>query len=322
MRAQLRQKRNFAIIAIVLLTFSVLIGKVNAQSYVTRWAVLVSGTIDCEVRSTQFDTQFMYHILVDHYGISEDRIYYLHANMSYPYRGVDAEATKNNVRCAIREWLAHNVSSHDWVFIYFTSHGYYGSDGARGDPTDETDEDDEAIQLDTTSGGINYYWDDELREDLALVNCWEMFIVVSTCFSGGFIRDLSATNRIIMTPTTEDQWSAGDIDGDEFCEWDEVFMDALHWYVDGNDTKWLNEQIYHNTSEPLFWKYYPDTPDTKQDCFMSMWEVWNFAWRHDDGKIGGLDCPCIDDNGDGEPTYRDTSGNLIGMMAETPWTST
>jgi hypothetical protein len=110
-----------------IIMFGLLVEVAYAQKTITRWCVLVSGTNDPAVISSQRDTQYMYHILVDHMGIGEDRVYYLHVDTSY--RGVDALASKANVRWAIENWLRSHAQQPDIVFICFVSHGAQGIDG-------------------------------------------------------------------------------------------------------------------------------------------------------------------------------------------------
>jgi len=144
-------KKSFSVLLFLTLVVgnSLLIGVAFAETTITRYAVLVSGTLDPDLMCTQLDTQYMYHVLVGHYGMKPDNICYLHANTSYPYNGVDVEATKANVTWAINTWLKSRSTANDMVFIYMTSHGggywkdensitsFARIDGSQGDPVDE-----------------------------------------------------------------------------------------------------------------------------------------------------------------------------------------
>jgi len=83
------------------------------------WAVLMCGADwpPCG----HGDAQYMYHILTEHYNISKDHIYYSEVNASYP--GVNATATKENFRWAIKNWTASRSDADDIVFIFSVSHG-------------------------------------------------------------------------------------------------------------------------------------------------------------------------------------------------------
>lgn len=56
------------------LSFSLLTGVAFASTTITRYVILVSGSLDPLIECTQYDTQYMYHVLVDHYNILEDNI--------------------------------------------------------------------------------------------------------------------------------------------------------------------------------------------------------------------------------------------------------
>lgn len=73
----------------------------------------------------------------------------------------------------------------------------------------------------TSDGRI--YWDDQLRSDLNTLSYETLIFVVQgcvgenlSCFSGGLIDDISASNRIIMTATNETCYSYGDMDDDGY----------------------------------------------------------------------------------------------------------
>ena len=229
--------------------------------------------------------------------------------------------------------------SDDLLFIYIESHGggycaeegeLYGPkeeliDGSRGDQRDEGDEfretdikidfDGDGVLESDVWGGIDeciavkpyenspikeYYWDDEVKEDLdylaqngkygRLVFFWNGPMLPNStegCFSGGFIRDLKASNRIIITPCSETEKSRGDYDPDtpryRFGYFGRPFVRAL------------------NPDHSSF-----EEADISGDGAVSIWEAFRYAWENDPAVEGFWDhgeyhkeTPQLDDNGDG-----------------------
>jgi hypothetical protein len=117
---------------------------------------------------------------------------------------------------------------------------------------------------------ICLYWAPSLRDDematyLSAINAGRIVIVMLPCFSGGFIEDLSAPNRVILTATVEELSSWGN----RFLR---RFTAALHWAdINGN----------------------PVNADSDGNGYISMLEAFNYAAENDDTP------PQYDDNGDG-----------------------
>ncbi len=88
-------------------------------------------------------------------------------------------------------WLRKNSRSEDYVFIYLTTHGYFltKSNGAAWDlpPRDESDGTDEFLYMYngfSTSYGV--IWDDLLNFFVSIIRCQGLYLVVDSCYSGGF----------------------------------------------------------------------------------------------------------------------------------------
>jgi len=151
------------------------------------------------------------------------------------------------------------------------------------------------------------YWDDELASDIDEITCAKLIFVRQgclegnqSCFGGGLIDDLSAPNRILMSPSNETWYSVGDTDGDGLSEWSEAFINALH-----------GEEAYYNpqTQEIVH-------SDTKVDAdsdgsgYVTLLELWQYAWDNDDARLSGLETPWFDDDGDCYPTFLHGYDNL------------
>ena len=138
----------------------------------------------------------------------------------------------------IREllWLRQNSKSEDYVFVYITTHGgqLKDSHGLPWDipPKDEADASDEVLMM--YNGFSQWYgviWDDALNFFLSMIKCKVLCLVVDSCYSGGFndpsynainpntytaasfvkgfVKDMSAQNRIVLMSTEESTVSYG-----------------------------------------------------------------------------------------------------------------
>lgn len=147
------------------------------------------------------------------------------------------------------------------------------------------------------------YWDDELSSDLNTLSYAKLIFVKQgcleedlSCFSGGLIDDISASNRIIMTASNETSYSYGPASG-SYSYWSEAFIDALH----GQKTHYSNGVIHENP--PVY-----VNADTNNDNHVSMWEAFAYAWYNDAARR--IETPWIDDNGNRLPTYWGESDSL------------
>jgi hypothetical protein len=263
----------------------------NSQKF---WALVVSCARPGEM-SLHATGAYMYHVLSEHYDF--DGLYYLHSDPSFP--GVNDTATLENTKSAITEWLYNVSGPNDVVFIYFNTHGsgYYNN----GDPTNPHEEDmgsrpgddgddnrDEALSF-WNGAGWDKYWDDELADDLAneTFSYNRLVLATQSCFGGGLIYDIQARphseRRAILTATSEQLTAYTNLDcykdppeEDGYCEWSEVFIDALH----GEDTYWdddSNEVVHQNVTV---------NADFNDDGHVTLWEAWNYTTYK--GKHGSV----------------------------------
>jgi len=200
--------------------------------------------------------------LVSQWGCYE--ILYLSANVSITPRA-NLTATKANFTWALTNWLKNKATSDTQVWIWIFSHGgglhhqppQYGvnEEWRVEDGRVETNSDEGAEINETLIGGSNRWvgideciflypaggketvWDDEFKQWLVGITYRRMVLFLSTCrnpeslgnetcYGGGFIDDLSAPRRIIITPTNETYFSVYNLTtGIGYFE--EPFMNAL-----------------------------------------------------------------------------------------------
>lgn len=133
-------------------------------------------------------------------------------------------------------WLRKNAKSEDYVLVYITTHGNQLKDahGLPWDlpPKDEADGSDEILVM--YNGFNTWYgiiWDDLLNFFLSIIKCKGLCLIVDSCYSGGFndppyndinpgaftaesftagfVKDVSAANRIVLMSTQENTVSYG-----------------------------------------------------------------------------------------------------------------
>ena len=140
------------------------------------WALVVAG--ETEERFTR-DAFGMYNTLIDHYGLTDSRIYLITPldsidNINVPR---DKATSRSNVEWGTNQ-IENNAIVEDQVIIWWTGHGSVDSFATDSDSIS-------ASQLDD-------YLDD--------ITCDRMFIILGPCHSGSFINDLNAEiNRVIYT---------------------------------------------------------------------------------------------------------------------------
>jgi len=298
------------------------------------WALIVAGDYEFTC-----DPDYLESVLDEHYSFKG--IKYLK----------NSPNGKQDVRDAITGWLEQKSDDNDLIFIFILSHGggyhwlkkeLYGPDnsidGSRGDQEDEGNEFretdvnidfdgdgtfestvwggiDECIQIRMTENAFpEYYWDDEIKQDLASLSYRRLIFLSDCCFGGGFIDDLSAQNRIIMSPCNETTfgWS------EEFPGTSQLvgcmsrpFINALNPEPQLLLDDYGYPIIDPETGLPILIDAF-NLADINGDGVVSMWEAFRYAYQNNPAVEGfwwaGEFCqetPWLDDNGNGLPTFRD-----------------
>ncbi len=227
-----------------------------------KYAVLYSGGWRADKAYYRYwnDLIYMYFILQMN-GYPADNIYVIYKDgvgedANTP---VDYPATQTSVETVFSE-LNQTLTSRDTLFFFTTNHG--GSSG---------------ITTYWPNGGDQYLNTTEVAGWLDSITCHHMIILMEQCWSGQFIPDISAPNRVIMTACEDGESSyACDTEG----QWDEFvyhFMSALIGYqlpgnIGGADADFINV-----------------------DGRISMREAFLYAAIHDSWD----ETPLYDDDGDG-----------------------
>ncbi|MDZ4085668.1 MAG: C13 family peptidase [Tabrizicola sp.] len=166
------------------------------------FALALGGTADQSVFLTEVDS--VAGILDAQYG-SGPRTLRLANSHDHPTRY--PMANRANLARALKE-IGARQGEEDLAILFLTSHGkedIFSLDFAEAGTTDLTAAEFKAMLAD---GGIG-----------------PAMIVVSACFSGSFIDDIQAPDRLVITAAREDRTSFGCRDGAEWTEFGESFFD-------------------------------------------------------------------------------------------------
>ena len=97
----------------------------------------------------------------------------------------DEDATKNNIFDSF-DWLESNSDYNDLSIFYFVGHGGRSLDNEYIVAYDET------------------IYDEELDEHLDGIN-GDQVVIIDSCYSGGFIKELRQRGRIVLTACKKDE---------------------------------------------------------------------------------------------------------------------
>jgi hypothetical protein len=182
---------------------------------------------------------------------------------------------------------------------------------------------DEGLCL-SSPGGLETVWDDEFRDWLAGVRYRRMVIYIGTCrsvgasenetescFGGGFIDDLSAPRRIIISSTNETYWGWYDpTTGIGYFEG--PFMDALTVHTQAWNDSCDSIDSDGVTSVLEAYKYAYDHDLARKAVRNPSGDPGNDPWR--DVYCNWLEvdeCPWLDDGGNSFPTFM--NGTDVGV---------
>ena len=166
------------------------------------FALALGGTADQSVFLTEVES--VAGILNTQYGAGA-RTLRLANSHDHPTRY--PLANRANLARALSE-IGARQAPEDLVFLFLTSHG-------------RKDE----FALEFHEAGTKNLTADEFRAMLEESRIGAAVIVVSACFSGSFIDDIAAPDRLVIAAAREDRTSFGCRDGAEWTEFGESFFD-------------------------------------------------------------------------------------------------
>ncbi len=119
---------------------------------------------------------------------------------------LDAEATRDGILAAARDWLVAGTAPGDEAFLFYSGHGYQQLDGADRDEDDGMDE--TLVPVDASVDGNGrvdgMIADDELAALLDALAGRRVRVVVDACHSGTTDRAADADWRYVKTPRMPD----------------------------------------------------------------------------------------------------------------------
>lgn len=165
------------------------------------FALALGGTADQSVFLTEVES--VAGILDAHYG-SGPRTLRLANSHDHPMRY--PMANRSNLARALAE-IGKRQGPEDLAFLFLTSHGK-----------------EDLFSLDFPEAGTNDLTATDFRRMLEDSGIGPAVIVVSACYSGSFLDDISAPDRLVITAAREDRTSFGCRDRAEWTEFGESFF--------------------------------------------------------------------------------------------------
>ena len=285
----------------------------------TKYALLLSGGANAVNAHSRYwnDLKFMYNTLRSQYNFSDENIVVVYKDGTAEDNDmvVDYTADSAGVRDAIK-YLQNKMKSTDLLVLFITNHGggfmmeevngrnVGGRVDDSGDETDEavfeehlnTDLNADGDRVDQVSFDERIYlyndtqdlWDDQLAHYLNLLKYNKMLIVLEQCFSGGFLADLRGTKRVIVSASSEYEFSWGGGPGNH-----DIF--SYHF------TSALAGQTHDGTAV---------NADTDNNGKVSVLEAFNYAVQNDTAAEN----PFYEDSNDGRGHHgafpKDGDGNF------------
>lgn len=166
------------------------------------FALALGGTADQSVFLTEVES--VSGILDAQYGAGR-RTLRLANSHDHPTRY--PMANRENLARALQE-IGQRQGPEDVAFLFLTSHGK-----------------DDLLSLNFEAAGTSDLTAAEFRQMLEDSGIGPAVIVVSACFSGSFIDDISAPDRLVITAARGDRSSFGCRDGAEWTEFGQSFFD-------------------------------------------------------------------------------------------------
>lgn len=178
-----------------------------------RYAVILNGGVDKENNNIRYwnDCSYIYSVLLNVYHYDKSNVIVLMSDGTDPAadrmlldgshdsspldldgdgtNDINYSATKNNV-ISVFQSLSSKLTNNDDLFIYTIDHGTLNGNNA-------------ALMLWNYESLLDY----ELGSLLSQIHCNSISIVMGQCNSGGFIKELAGSNRIVITACREDESS-------------------------------------------------------------------------------------------------------------------
>lgn len=279
--------KNFVVFLVALCCPFTAIGKVEIPKMLPRnasndisghtYAVIINGVGDMKSNKESYwdDCAFMYITLHDIYGIPHDNIYVAMSDGKNPSKdltkvtgeeisspldlnedGIDDiqyVAAKTSLKLLFDD-LSATLTDKDHLYVFVTGHGGFST---------------EMNESYMCLWNNDRLYPGEFSEFIADINAGFITLVFGQCYSGGFIKKLSADNRIIITACGENELSYEQPDG-YYSEFLYQLTSAMAGFdTEGNDTY----------------------ADTDKNGIVTIREAYDYAKSHDcyiDGDLSSI----------------------------------
>lgn len=268
------------------------------------YALLYSGGVNAYNAHSRYwnDLKFMYKTLISKYGYTDDRIVVVYKNgvAEDAEMTVDYAASVTGFKSAL-DLLNTKVKGTSSLFFFITNHGggyntseaknYSGvADAAPLDEVDTYKYDETVFYYNQTNNTIT---DDSIASYLNRVvknGSNRLIAVLEPCFSGGLLRDLRGSNRVIVSAANEFEFSWSGAPGNH---------DLFSYYF----TSALNKADHLGN---------PVNADTNGDGKISILEAFLYAKSNDTAS----EHPLLEDSGDGVGTGTPSSTGVDGSFSK------
>lgn len=268
------------------------------------YALLYSGGVNSYNAHSRYwnDLKFMYKTLISKYGYTDDRVVVVYKNgvAEDTEMTVDYPASVTGFKSAL-DLLNTKVKGTSSLFFFITNHGGgYNTSEAKNysgvadvAPLDEVDTykyDETVFYYNQTNNTIT---DDSIASYLNRVvknGSNRLIAVLEPCFSGGLLRDLRGSNRVIVSAANEFEFSWGGGPGNH---------DIFSYYF----TAALNKADHLGN---------PVNADTNGDGKISILEAFLYAKSSDTAS----EHPLLEDSGDGVGTGTPSATGTDGSFSK------
>ena len=154
--------------------------------FAQRWAIVVGvgDYQDTSIKKLDYpeaDAQYIQKILIRQAGFPSDHVLAL----------IGKDASRENFRLAIKDWLRSRVQKDDLVLFYFSGHGDYVPDDNYDEKDDEVDE--ALLPYDAQKGkGPTYIIDDDFNLWFSNIHAKKVIIILDSCYSGESTRGIKS----------------------------------------------------------------------------------------------------------------------------------
>ena len=191
------------------------------------------------------DAQIIHKVFTDYYSVPEENVYQITSDTIVNYEAIDLGFN----------WLANNADSDDYVFVYYSGHGYSGRSTYANDNEGLLLPDNDVIYQNDIEDWLN-----KIDSQTSKV------IMIDSCFAGGFAEIADGVpNTMFIGSAAHDQYA-----------WDEVrsYYPSSEYRGGGIFANWIDYGVFSGNA------------DTNNNGFVGLTEAFEYADTNINLKTG------------------------------------